>query len=253
METKIQKDNKKALPKYLLIMAAALVLGGVAGYFAVGLADGGSTENFGSWLRRILLPVLPYVLPVIILAVIGDYMIVMGKVRKVFAGWDGEDEETSDWLDRTVNDLISVLNCSMPLSYFAFAAVFCLADPAAPSYLINAGLLLLYLGVVSYLQMKVINFIRTVNPEKQGSIFDPKFAKKWQESCDEAEKKQIGEASYTVFRVMNIAYSIGFLVLIFSHIVFSTGLLPLAVVMVLWLISMLTFSIKAHQLNTVKK
>ena len=253
METKIRKDNKKALPKYLLILAASLILGGVAGYFAVGLADGGSTENFGSWLRQTLLPGLPYLLPVIILAVIGDYMIVMGKVRKVYAGWDGEDEEISDWLDSTVNDLISVLNCSMPLSFLSFAAVFCWVDPASPAYLINAGLLLIYLGIVSFLQMKVINFIRTVNPEKQGSVFDPKFAKKWKDSCDEAEKKQIGEACYTVFRVMNTAYSIGFLVLTFSHIIFSTGLLPIGVVMVLWLISMLTFSIKAHQLNAIHK
>ena len=253
METKIQKDNKKALPKYLLIVAVGLLLGGVAGYFSVGLADGSGPERLGAWLHRTLLPVLPYLLPGIILAVIADYIFARGKVRKVHAGWDGEDEEISDWLDRTLNDLVSVLNCSMPLSFLAFAAVFCWAEPGNPVYFINAGMLLLYLGVISYLQMKVINFIRTINPEKQGSVFDPKFAKKWQESCDEAEKKQIGEASFAVFRVMNIACTIAWVVLIFLHIMFSTGLLPIAVVMILYLISMLTFGIKAHQLNMVRK
>ena len=188
METKIQKDNKKALPIYLLLMAAGLILGGVAGYFSMDLADGGGPQRLGAWLQQTILPGIPYLLPAIILAVIAAYILVMGKVRKVHASWDGEDEEISDWLDRTVNDLVSVLNCSMPLSFLAFAAVFCWGEPGSSAYLINAGMLLLYLGVISYLQMKVINFIRTINPEKQGSVFDPKFAKKWQDSCDEAEK-----------------------------------------------------------------
>ena len=52
---------------------------------------------------------------------------------------------------------------------------------------------------------------------------------------------------------MNIAYMVVWVVLIFLHVMFSTGLLPIAVVMILYLISMLTFSIKAHQLNTVRK
>ena len=250
MEKKIRKDNRKALPKYLLIMAASLILGGVAGYLSVSLVDGGGVEQVIPRLRQAVQPLIPFVLPAMILALILYYGIVMKKVRKVHAAWDGEDEETSDWLDRTLSDLISVIDFSMPLSYMVFSLGFCWGDPASAAYLVNAGVLLVYLAVESYLQMRAVNFVRTINPEKQGSVFDLKFAKKWRDSCDEAEKKATGEACYTVFKVMNMAYAVSFLVLIFTHILFSTGLMPIAVVMVLWMISAATFGIKVHRLNS---
>ena len=197
---------------------------------------------------------MPFALPAVILGLIICYGIVMKKVRKVQGSWDGEDEEISDWLDRTLDDLCSVINCSMPLSYFLFSVNFCWADLKHPGFLlINSCALLVYLGVSSYLQMRVVNCVRTINPEKQGSVFDLKFWKKWQDSCDEAEKKQIGEASLSVFRVMNTVYAISFVVLIFLHVLFSTGLMPIGTVMLLWFVSLLTFGIKAHQLKTARK
>lgn len=254
METTIQKDNKKALPKYLLIITASMLLGGVAGFFSVSLADGGSAAGFVPWLQQWVRPIMPFLLPAMILALVIYYGVVTKKLRKVHSTWDGEDEEISDWLDRTLDDLSTVVNCSMPLGYFLFSMNFCWADLLHPGYmLVNAAFLLTYLGVTSYLQMRTVNFVRVINPEKQGSVFDPKFWKKWQDSCDEAEKKQIGEASLSVFRVMNTAYAISFAVLIFLHVLFSTGLLPIFVVMLLWFVSFLTYGIKAHQLKTDKK
>ena len=59
----IRQDNKKALPKFLLIMAASLVLGGVLGFFGGRLGDLGMKETLASaadWFSRYAAPWLLY-------------------------------------------------------------------------------------------------------------------------------------------------------------------------------------------------
>lgn len=61
--------------------------------------------------------------------------------------------------------------------------------------LLDIGVFLLSCACVIFAQQKAVDLERRMNPEKHGSVYDAKFQKKWLDSCDESERRQIGEAS----------------------------------------------------------
>lgn len=70
------------------------------------------------------------------------------------------------------------------------------------------GLLFLVCQVVWFmaLQAWIIQAVKRIAPEKRGNVFDTRFQKDWYQSCDEAERKEIGDASYFTFRLMSSVY-----------------------------------------------
>lgn len=111
--------------------------------------------------------------------------------KGLFESWDGEEETVMDRAEEKLSWGLLVISVQMVLDLFFF-----------PAGTIGQGLGALWsvlLFVVSLLglvlaQQKIVDLTRKMNPEKQGSVYDPKFQKKWFESCDEAEQKQIGQA-----------------------------------------------------------
>ena len=89
--------------------------------------------------------------------------------------------------------------------------------------------LMLFGAYITYMQRKCVDFLRMMNPEKKGSAYDMKFDKVWYESCDEAERIRIGNASYKTFRVTNIFCIVLTLVFMFVGMVFEIGLLPFVI------------------------
>lgn len=51
-------------------------------------------------------------------------------------------------------------------------------------------------------QQKIIDLLKVMNPEKQGSIYDFKFNKKWEESSDEAELMKTYRAGYKAYKAV---------------------------------------------------
>lgn len=72
------------------------------------------------------------------------------------------------------------------------------------------------------------------DPSKRGDPVQFRFHKDWLESCDEAEREMAYQASYRSMQVLGWAIPICFLVAIWGHIMFGTGLLAIFLVGVLW-------------------
>jgi len=85
-----------------------------------------------------------------------------------------------------------------------------------------------------------------LNPEKQGSVYDVKFSKKWFASCDEAEKQKIGEASYATYSIMNLIYEFVAMVFMIVGFFYPIGVLPLTTVCLLWMAQVIIYAIKAR-------
>ncbi len=248
MENTIKKDNRKALPKFLLIMVCAGIIGGIGGYFSVMAADSGVGENLGPWLCDMVRPLCLWLLPVLILALIVFSVVMERKAAALRKTWDGEDEEVSEKIDGLLGILMMVQNITMPLGFLAFSVAFVVMEPGF-RMMILAAEMLVFLAVGMYFQKRTVDFTRTMNPEKQGSVFDMNFCKKWQGSCDEAEKKLMGEAAMTVFLTMNKIYAVVWAVEIFLHIIFHVGMMPMAVTLGLWLVSQLIYQWKVMKLS----
>lgn len=100
---------------------------------------------------------------------------------------------------------------------------------------------------------KIVDFTKKLSPEKHGSVYDTKFATEWYASCDEAERSIISQAAFSAYNAANIACLALWALLIVGQMLFRFGLMPIAVVTILWLILTLTYSVKALQLERGQK
>ena len=90
-------------------------------------------------------------------------------------------------------------------------------------------------------------------PEKQGSVYDLRFKKKWLESCDEAEQRQIGQAAYKAFNVVNGACGLLWVLLILLSYAFHFSVqLPVFLVCLLWLLLSVTYTLECIRLGRRK-
>ena len=167
--------------------------------------------------------------------------------KGLFESWDGEEETVMDRAEEKLSWGLLVISVQMVLDLFFF-----------PAGTIGQGLGALWsvlLFVVSLLglvlaQQKIVDLTRKMNPEKQGSVYDPKFQKKWFESCDEAEQKQIGQAAYKAFRAVTGAGGLLWLVLILLSYAFQINiLLPVFLVCALWMVLSVSYTLECIRLG----
>jgi len=72
-----------------------------------------------------------------------------------------------------------------------------------------------------------------------------KFQKKWEESCDEAEKLKIYKSAFSAYKATNSACIVVWLALFFLNMLFETGVMPLVVVCVLWAVLQIAYYIES--------
>ena len=88
-----------------------------------------------------------------------------------------------------------------------------------------------------------------MNPEKHGSVYDTKFQKKWLESCDESERRQIGQACYKAYMVAT-RFCLGlWLVLVILSMVFEMSILPVFVLLLVWGVLQVTYTLECIRLG----
>ena len=116
----------------------------------------------------------------------------------------------------------------------------------SPIFLIDLIFFIGSFACIMFYQKTMVNLLKELNPEKQGSVYDTKFHKKWLESCDEAEKQKIGEASYATYSFMNLMFELVSMVLMIVGFFFPIGVLPLTTVCLLWLAQVVFYSVKAR-------
>lgn len=229
----IRKENKKALPKYLLVILLSAVLGGmVRGGVAV-LEDAGSAALPPEILADLLAKSIYFGTPVCGVLMLVPAAVILHRVKKIFMDWDGEDEACVERMEYLLNWPMILSGLLMPIVFFFFSAGIVYAD-SATNMLLVVGELIAGLVAVMLVQQKFVDMTRMLNPEKKGSVYDTDFQKKWLDSCDENEQRQIGEAAYCSYKAVNITCLVLWVLLIMTHTVFQTGILPMALVLVIW-------------------
>ncbi len=247
----VKRDNRKALPKYLLILLAAAIFGGVLG-FAVGwLGHDSLSETIVTAVNNGLTAIAPWAIPVTSIVSLALILWLYRSAKRLFTGWDGEDDTAMDQADEKLNWALLLTTAQMILDMLFFA----MQNLYSESWMVLAGVLAFLLSVALLIvaQQKIVDLTRRMNPEKQGSVYDMKFKKKWFESCDEAERKQIGQAAYKAFGVMNTACPILWLIFIMLSFAFDFNLLPpVFAVCLLWLLLNVTYCLESIRLGRRK-
>lgn len=251
---KIKSENRKALPKFLVIMAACCLLGAIVGYLSVSSSDTDIAAQITVFLGNGLALISPYAIWLCALIPLVLTAVNLRKVRREFTGWQEEDTETMKVMDQQLTaPMVATAICTI-FAYFFFAALFC-SLPRLEVFEFLIGLIgfVFYLIVMTLCQQKLVDMNKKMNPEKRGSVYDLKFNKTYLASCDEAEKARIYEAGYTAYKTAVTTCLFTWLILIFCHMFFDTGFFPIAVVSLIWLAATVSYLWKAARLEKGKK
>ena len=229
MNTTNKNLNRRALPKFLLWVGIGALVGFCAG-LASGILGGLNAEEWVSVrLPAALGAVAPWgiVISAVILLGTGWYLYAAAKRR--CDAWDGEDEDTMDAVEQQLGWALLLTGLMIVLDFFFFAA-----SIVYGRFLPDLVLFLASVVVLIVLQQKVVDLERRLNPEKRGSVYDMKFQKTWMDSCDEAERAQIGQACYRAYMVGTKVCTFLWVALLILNFVFDFGMLPIAAVLVVW-------------------
>lgn len=253
----VRKANRKALPKFLLLMVISMIVGGLMGFCAVkykldNLADGIKSAGafFGAYIAPWLMLAIAVIVPI---ACVPIY----GSAKKLLSAWDGENEEVSDTIDNKLSVVIWITSAALILSYFLIAAsysggfqIFENKNMVLPFMIAIAAFFAIMIESVIF-QQRCVDASKKTNPEKTASIYDPKFQKKWMDSCDEAEKIMIGKCAFKAYAATNTVCGVLAIVLALCALIFEIGFLPSFVVCLIWVVNQSVYCKEALRYSKV--
>ena len=242
-KNEIKNANRKALPKFILILVICLFAGGAIGFFAAKYSVNelsGSMKYVGEFFGMYIAPWLMAAVAIIVPAV---SVPIYKRAKKLLSTWDGENEEVSEAVDEKLSIIIWITSASLILSYFLIAAsysggfdVFEKEKNVLPFCMGIAAFFAILIETV-IIQQKCVDTTKETNPEKTASVYDTKFQKKWMDSCDEAEKIMVGKCAFKAYSATNTICSVLAVVLAICALVFEMGFLPSLVVCLIWIVN----------------
>lgn len=239
----IKRANRRALPKFILMVLIGSIIGGLVGFFSAKYGLNVLSDNiksacafFGAHIAPVLLAAMAVLLPAVCIPI---YL----SARRLIAGWDGEDEERSDAFDARLSVVLWISDATVILSYLLIAAAYSGGFAAFDD---DMGVIAMIVSIVGFLailveaiviQQKCVDAAKQTNPEKTASVYDTKFQKKWFDSCDEAEKLLVGRCAFRAFRATNTVCTVLAVVLAIGALIFEIGFLPSFAVCLIWIVN----------------
>lgn len=255
----IKKDNKKAKKSFVKVCVIGFFVGMAASFGMLAVSRLGSAESIVEKAAEIFAVGAPAVMLLLTVVTTIIASAANGKARRMIKAWDGEDEETIEAIEKKLNTAPVLGNMNMICAYFlgmsSFAADSFFLDRArpawAPEWLGGANLAVWFVGFIgamiatTVVQKNTVDLEREINPEKKGSVYDTKFAKTWEESCDEAEKLKIYKSSFKAFKATSAACVAVLVGLFFINVVYNTGIMPILAVCIVWAVQNIAYFIEA--------
>ena len=246
---KTRSENRQALPKFLLVILLCGLGGGVLGFCAVVMNIGNLSESVRTILNIALTAAAPWGIPVSSILFLGIGWVLYRQACGLYQSWNGEDEDSIDAAEQKLSWSLLMSSLAMLADLFFLSVLVIYGMGGATPFILSLGCFLLSMGILVVLQQKVIDLTKRINPEKRGSIYDFKFQKKWMESCDESEQRQIGQASYKAYQTGVLASMWLWVALLILHYAFDTGLLPIVAVMLVLGIMQITYTLECIRLS----
>jgi len=251
---KNQKSEIKLIIIFLLVLAASYVGGYFFGTMGARYEDtmkellqvvaGGATLVFPMFYV--------FVNALVIVASLVIYIVARNKA----ALWDGESEEVIDGVEKRLNWSVTLINILMIADIFFYGVMVYISAYTTVGESFDDELFILgtVTFLVSYALMMVLyklimDLVKKLNPEKRGSVFDIKFLKEWEDSCDEAEKLTMYKAAYKTYHIVSAVCMLMWMLSFGGMLLFQTGLLPMFCVSAIWVTMVATYSIVCAQLE----
>lgn len=248
----IKKENKKAGKKFALVMVLCGILGGIMGFASVGAMKhiSGISQAFESFMSAnivtigIVIPVIMAVLTAVI-CMVSIYDVTKNK-KNISHLIASDDDESLERIERKLSYDMWLCNGVMILNYFLFA-VMIFADenfgkegvPRISFYTVIVFLVFVITLII--VQQRLVDGVKLLNPEKKGSVYDLRFNKKWEESCDEVEKLIIYKSCYKAYQAVNLTCIILWMIFVLSGLVMGSGFSAVVCISVIWAVLICTY------------
>lgn len=248
-----KSENRKALPKFLGIILLSALCGGVLGVLAVLTGISSLPDQILDAIYGFLKAFTPWAILVFSVPLLGLGVLQYRSAKKLFRSWDRENEETIENAEEKLSWGLLFICLTMILDLFFVGIGFQVVSSGKT--ILDVVLMLsfiLSLAASTILQQKIVDLTRQINPEKQGSIYDSQFQKKWLASCDENEQRQIGQAAYKAFNAVNTTCLILWVILFLLTYVFEIGILPFFLVTLIFGVSQTVYVFESIRLSRHK-
>ena len=249
----IKTEDKKFYWKFIILLFIGAIVGGTAGVL-MGFLEDYMAANELSFQELLSLVQGSLVIPFRYITVVSGAVFWTAsecfyrKARKIQKESTDLDEDY-DRIDDTLNVSLALANVMAIMNFICLGIAFYCMHAADDTFTMTMCIVffLLYGYGSFHMQHAAVNMAKEMNPEKKGSLYDKKFKKQWYDSCDEAERRQIGIASYHTMQVTGISCMIFMLIFMMLGMVIEIGLLPMLVPAFIWLIQNVTYQISCKR------
>lgn len=243
----IKQENKKAMPGFILIFVVCLVAGLILGFITAWLdfeSFGAALSAFGAFYASQL---ACWLLCTCLAAEFAAGLPLYFSAKKQLAAWDGEDETVSEAIEQKLSVCMWITSMAIVLGFLLVAGHFSGmmhmgSHIRSVHTFLGLGAFLLILTGSVFFQQKLVDMTKTLNPEKRGSVYDPKFHDKWLDSCDEAERAIIGQCAMKSYQAVTFTCLALWTVFVMGGIYFDWGFLPVIPVCIVWGVSQSVYS-----------
>lgn len=266
-ENKIKRDDKKAFKGFVIVLVVSAIVGGILGFSAAYLND-----TLGESIPNLLMNIFGVITPFanIVLCVLGliAYKIVYTNSRKEYELWKEIDEDkqddydTVDKIEEKLSYVLVFTSISTILGFFFFGiGIMLLPFDSINSDISNMGnikIALLLIGFilniasVIFIQKKIINFEKEMNPLLKGSVYDVKFTEKWLDSCDEGIKLEIYKSAYKAYTSVSTTCIILWMFCVLGYDIWNFGIMPMVMVIIIWLVQTVSYSMESIKISKSK-
>lgn len=239
----VTRDNRQNWPKFVAILIVALFAGGALGTGVTWIMENPSRDEVIRHLGVALGACSPWSVLCALLFWAGS-VVCYRRAKAAFVSWNDEDEDVLESTEHLLSWSILWATASQFFAFAAFSVVVSLIPLGYADYL---SLLAAIVGllVVTFLvllsQQRVVDLTRRINPEKQGSVYDLKFQKKWLASCDEAERQRIGQAAYSSFLVTSRTAMVVWIAMVLVNLYLPIGPLPVLAALIPWGVGQISY------------
>lgn len=241
-------ENRKALPGFVRVFLISGLIGGVLGFLS-GVAGASSLpEILVQGIEHGLTVITPWSIWVLSAVLLGMGALKYRDAKQLFAAWDGEDERTVEQAEQQLNWSSLTTSLLLVLDFFFFGVGLQLVESVVGDVVFLLSFVVSMAGLI-LLQQKVVDLTRKINPEKQVSVYDIQFRKKWLASCDENELRQIGQAAYKSFAAVTYVCLGLWAVLVLMNNIWDVGILPIFLVMLIWGVSQVVYLVECLRMG----
>ncbi len=260
----IRKEDNKKIGLFAVILVISGFFGGILGVIGVELvtsmvkSEMTFVEVWNQLQRDFAVPAsfLLIILDVIFIIISFSYLC---KGKKLWKS-DMDEDEKYEVVEKKLSISIILSNVTYYVNFaffgFAFYAAMSFLEGESESWLriymraIDLVVFMSTLFINLAIQRACINLTKLMNPEKKGSVYDMKFDKVWYQSCDEAERMQIGLASYKAFRAVNNTLLVLMVIFVLGAMFLEIGILPIVIITVIALVNNITYGVASIKLCT---